>query len=312
LHRNLKKIIKELKGIEITELHFKNLLKKKKAFEQRLISIEAEIFEKNEKIENSSRVNFKTIYLKLVGTHELKLELYKQHYLELSLEFSDLIKSLDLLDYEINLIKSKLERLDQKKQELISKINSYTERSIGTELMAYKEIINTIQHHLKLVKEIEEAIKEGMSVNRKFNSAIRVLTLTANEIYSTSNNEIESLNNYKVNQIENYQNYIVEINHSFSKYVVEVNDVYEAILNQEKTPESTLINFMKHYRKSLSNDLRKAKDLKNSYKFLRRYKNIIMTLNRSLRSDMKSIKKFLVELESKESKMLKEIAKRAK
>lgn len=310
LNPHLKKIIKELKSIELLEFHVLQLQEAKSQSQIRLNELSNELEVKNAKIDRLDSINFKTIYLKLTGNLDLRLELYQNHFLELALEHKEVVKSIEIIDYEIEIITSKLKDLEQVKATFQEKVKTYKERALNIELVEYRNTINKIEHYLRLSQELKEAIKEGSSVNRKFNAIIKLIKEVAREVYDKKINNIEELNEYKVREIEKYQDGIISINHAFFKYVGELNDVYKIILNSSDSPDKLLENFMNHYRFNLVNDLRKAENLKSSFKFLQRYKNTVLSLNRTLRKDLKSISKYIEELELKEEKLLKKISKK--
>lgn len=117
MNKKLKNLISELKQIELIEIHYNDLILLKSEYEIRFNEIKTELIKKNTRIEALSKVTFKSLYLRAVGSLNLKLELHEKHYLNLSLEFNDLSKSLDLIDYEISVLKTKLNNLAKKKKE---------------------------------------------------------------------------------------------------------------------------------------------------------------------------------------------------
>lgn len=310
MNRNIKNIILDLKQIELLDIHLKTLLQKRTVYEKRLNQLAKELEIQNNQIQKLAKINIKSLYLKMIKKLELQLELYQKHYLQTALEYNDLIKSLELIDFEIRITKEKKEIESSKKLEFRRKLKKYKAKALNENLLEYREVIGKIEYNLKLSKELEEAIKEGSSVNRKFNSTLNLVKDAANKIYSKKKKNVEELNSFKVSEIEKYQNHIVSINHSFLKYTSEINDVYNVILESDQAPPKMMNNFMNHYRINLSNDLRKAKDLKNSYKFLKRYKDLILNLNRTLRSDLKQVKAKISELEEMESKLMSKILKK--
>ena len=128
-------------------------------------------------------------------------------------------------------------------------------------------------------------------------------------MYDNRAHNIVELNNYKVSEIEKYQDYIIAINHAFIRYVGEVNDVYSIILDSSESPDKFLKNFMNHYRFNLINDMRRAKNMKSSFKFLQRYKDTLLSLNTSFKTDLKTIDNHIKELEIKEAELLSTISK---
>ena len=309
MNYHLKKIIKELKSIELLETHLGQLEALRKESLERVDKLLIELNSKNAKIDRLDKTNFKTIYLRITGNLDLKLELYQNHYLELALEHKELSKSIELLDYEIGLIAKKLEGLGNMKLEFQEKVRSYKEGALSYDLIEYRNTINSIEHYLRLSQELNEAIEEGIAVDKKFTSTIELVEEVANEVYDEKRNNVEELNSFKVNRIENYQESIISIQHAFLKYVGEIDDVYNIILDSSEAPDKFLKNFMNHYRFNLVNDLRRAKNMKSSFKFLRRYRDTVLTMNKTLDHDLKVIDQHLIELEDLELTLMEKISK---
>ena len=138
MNQHLKKIIKELKSIELLETHLFELEELKIQYENRLEELSGEIEAKNSKISKLDKSNFKTIYLKLTGNLDLKLELYQNHYLDLALEHKDLVKTMELIDFEIEIVISKLKSLEKSRIKFQSKVKTYKEGALNHSLIEYR------------------------------------------------------------------------------------------------------------------------------------------------------------------------------
>ena len=307
LDPNYRAIIEEIKSIEMLESHLSLLRERLAEYEDDLKNVSIGLERKVGKLDSLKRISILSLFKKLVGDHSKSLALYEQHYLDLSLEYNDLVKSIDLIEYEIDLIEKKSSGLLQQKEIFKSELVRIEAENVPLSLLPYRQLLDDMSYNIRLIKELEEAIKAGQAINRKFNSALRFTKKVVNELYAREK-DLDKLGDIRINSIDKFHNHLVAINHAFIKYQSELEDVYREILNEEThLDDGPLASFMNLYRERLTQDLRKAKGLDYTYKFLKNYKEIIMTLNRSLRSDLKQCRKTLDELQQKEQEVLQSI-----
>jgi len=308
LNEQIKQKLKQLKNIQIAKLQLKQLKQTREDFKRRLLQIDQHLRKKHQIIERLNNVSILSLYKKVIGKLNSDLDLYKQNYLKLSIEYNDLAKSLDLLEYEIGILTNKATQFQSVKNEL--KVLLLAEEKLITigHLKRWRSVVKKIEFKLNLLVEIEEAIKEGRRINLKFKAAIKYLESIAKEIGQTEKRK-SKIERYKVHKEEKYQSYIIEINHGFIKYETELNDVYSLLLESDNMDEQFSNSFVKDYRTALVHDLRRSKQLNNSWKHLKRYKEIVLNFTTVLRKDVRQIKKELLELEKQEVKIIEAILK---
>jgi hypothetical protein len=242
-------------------------------------------------------------YKKLLGKHQAALEHHKQEYLDLVLEHNALSKSLDKTDFEIQILEEKSLNYENLVAELQLLLKEKEIQISSPQLKAYRAIIQQLDHKLGLIKEIEEAIAEGVILNKKFNAAIKYVVKKAKEVYAQKGNMKEMLD-FDVKQIDKYQNHMVKIQHSLIKFEAELNDVYAVLLQSNENNLSLEEHFMKTYRVNLIADIQNKYDLNNSHEFLKKHKAIMMNVTRTLRGDLRKLKKEVLKLEEEEAQIL--------
>ncbi len=306
MREELKNIVKEIRSIKLANEHLAKLEIVRKEQGTRLEEIEKNISENLVRIDKLSRTTFYSLYQKLFGEQERLLEIYKKHYLDLMLEYNELTKSIEKLDFEIDILKNQSKKYKIALQELKSQLRT-RENDIGSSnLRKFRDVIKRIDGKVGLIKELEEAIKEGSNLNRKFNAAIRFVENKAKEVYKNFG-DIDTMLNHRVKKIEKYQDYLISIQHSMIKFDAELSDVYREILRDKNFESRIGDQLMKKFRMNLVNDLDENETLNNSHQFLKNQKSLIMSLTRSLRKDVKKLKKEVIELEKLEEEIVSEL-----
>ncbi len=145
-----------------------------------------------------------------------------------------------------------------------------------------------------MVKELEEAIDQGVILNNKFNKSIKFLKAKAKDYYGIYKSK-EAVYTSNVSNISKYQNQLVSIRHCLVKYELEVEDVYREISRVKEYS-----NVFVAYRANLRRDLHENDSLEDSYTFLKGFKSKVMMITKSLRSDLRKIRKELLQLEEEE------------
>lgn len=306
MEKELKDIITELKSINIAERHLSKVTTLEVEYTAELLKLENEIRTKCSKIESLSKLSVTSLYHRLVGDKNKTLELLKKHYLQLSLRFNEIDKSLKNLKYESSILESKIERQSELRETLKHKIQLFEKKLENKTLNAYRKVVKEMTIKLRLMKEIDEAIDQAVIVNKKFNGSIRFIKSKAQEIYNEVNDQ-KLMYNYNISNLSKYQDRITSLKHSLIKLEIEINDVYVEILKDKNYTNNIVSNFVNEYRMNLITDLTSQQTLNGSFVFLKNYKAIIMSMTKSLRSDLKKLKKELEQLEDHERNLLENI-----
>lgn len=116
-------------------------------------------------IEELEKIGIKSLFHKTLGDKDKQLEKERQEYLEISLKYNEYKKSVELMEFERDLLAKKLNNLDPLKRKLedlknqrLTEILRSSNSTIKTEL---QELLHKTDVSLALNKELEEAILEG-------------------------------------------------------------------------------------------------------------------------------------------------------
>ena len=308
MKHSIREIVVQLKEISIAEKQLTKLVQLQKGYLAEIDALELEIMKKSSKIESINKLSIVAIYHMLLGTKESKLEMLKKHYLQLSLTYNDLVRSLEHVEEDIRRLTDIVDGQKALRAELNHKIQIYDKEIGSSTLEAYRRVAMETTRKLRLIKEIDEAIDQGVIVNKKFNKAIKFIKKKAQEIFDEVNDK-RIVKDYTISNISKYQGLISSLKHSLVKFEIEINDVYKEILNDKNYTDSIVTNFVDEYRINLVSDLTSYKTMDGSYTFLKNFKSIMMSTTRSLRSDLRKLKKELYALEERERSLIVELEK---
>jgi hypothetical protein len=129
-------------------------------------------------VETLENLSIKSIFHNVLGNKEEQLDRERQEYLEMSLKLKELVKSIELLEYEESLLKQKVENTESVKAELetLKKQREKLILSIPHQLKAsLVGLNNNIDKNHQILSEIEEAHKAGNTAAISINTVIKHL-----------------------------------------------------------------------------------------------------------------------------------------
>ncbi len=308
MDNKLKELVKELKRIDIISNQKEILKTNRSRLIQRRDRIEELLDNKEIEIDKLSRLTLSYLIKQILNRRESSLESVKHEYLNLSIEFNSLTQSIEKVDFELGVLERRRENSSEIREQIRAYFLQEETRLSSTLMLEYRKVAKRLLHKLEVYYELEEAVTQGMRINRKMNSAIKYLEREAERL---SDNEYsrKQIVHYQLRKLEKYQKYVIDINHNFVMYESELNDVYRIIFSDQNYSSRYLEDFMSNYRINLLTDLSNKKTLNSSWSFIKRYKEIILNLNRILRKDMKQIMKEIRKLEKREEELVEDLKK---
>lgn len=306
MRQELKDIIQEIKSIQIANKQLNKLKLLRIEYLNDLELINESISKSSTFIDSLNKVSFYSIYTKLIRKRQAKLTIHKSYFLKQSLNYNEVIKSIELVDFEIEVLSNKSKKLKDSKDRLKELVSNQNIKSGVKEINKLKKLFAKISKNLALIKEFEEAIQQGVVLNRIFNKTINHLKKEAHRIFKKFKSD-DILMTYDVRKIQKYQENLISLKHNLIKYEVEVQDVYKALLKTNDYDNSLVSSFIQEYRFNLLNDLTSTIELNSSFIYLKNFKSVIMSLTKNLRKDLKSLKRDLAKQEIQELKLIFEI-----
>jgi len=139
---NIQKTISELTRMQAVQRHYDSIVEQEATKERNLLELEQRLTKELKDVEQLERAGVKSMFYKVLGSKQQQLEKERQEYLELSLKHSEYIKSLKVLQYEKEVIESKViniagmeqrlaDLLRKREQELMSQPSEIRDRLVA-------------------------------------------------------------------------------------------------------------------------------------------------------------------------------------
>ena len=303
MRERIKELIKEIRGIKLAKDYLEEITEERAEQAERYDFVKAELSRLSARIKKLSNPSLLSVVREIQKRKQDKLDLYKQHHLNLALEYNELSKSLQKFDFEIDVLERKISQEASLIAEFKRLVRNEQAAMSAPRIREYKTFLDQLDYKLSLLKELEEAVDQGVRLNRRFNAAMKFIETKASSLYRTSKTEHE-INEFNIKGIDKYQEYMINIQHSMMKFEAEVNDVYDTMLSSPHEDRKIAEHFLAEYRMNLINDIHTRMDMNNSYMFLKYHKSVFQGFTRTLRKDMKTLRKEVEQLESTEVSIL--------
>lgn len=158
-------ILNEIDALRKVENHIAAIDSDLKESYQRLDIAKANLDKELKDVEDLERIGVKSLFYKTLGSKDEQLEKERQEYLNAALQYNELSKSTELLEFEKKVLSKKTTqlselttKLDSLKRLRESEIISSSNHSLKNELL---EISHKLENNSVLSRAVNEAIVEG-------------------------------------------------------------------------------------------------------------------------------------------------------
>jgi len=162
--KQLNKILDKYQDFERIQKHLKNLESDLQKGYKELDKLEKMLEKQGRDVEELERLSLKGIFHKILGSKKEQLDKERQEYLQAALKRNEHKKSVELLEYEKNILVEKLEKLKDipKQAEQLIKQREHDLMKSGSPVgMRILTISKQIDESRRLKREIVEAVHAG-------------------------------------------------------------------------------------------------------------------------------------------------------
>ena len=303
MDKSIKDRIRELKAAQLAENYLLELNKREKTLLERKEKIDSLINKRGELIDQLNSKSLLGNYFKILGKKNNALEISKQHYLELVLEYDEIINLIDKINFEKDILKNKVNNTTDLKRKLKEEIATKENEITYPKMVKILKIKHKIENKIGIHFEIEEAIKAGEKAIEMFDKALKIIMDEANNIEQATKYDKEVFD-FNITKLESYQTSIINIQHSMLKFESEVNDIYKYMFKEHSRKFSTSDNFLGQHRSRFVQNLNSKNKLIDCYGFLKNQKKVIQDFLFTLGEDARSLSLEITKLESLENELL--------
>jgi len=179
----LAEVTKELESLKKVGNRLEDLNREITGLQGKIAFLVKQVDKESDDIETLKKTGVKSLFYKVLGSKEEQLEKERQEYLEANLRYDEVRKSVELLEYERNILEGKIKKLpstERNYQELLK----LREKEIIASDPKLAAKINTIDEQIrerqKMLFEIEEAMAVGRSANHLLEQVVIKLNQAVN------------------------------------------------------------------------------------------------------------------------------------
>ncbi len=306
IYSTLHEKLEEFKSLEIVERHLKTTGSSLKAAYSALKKLEKQLDKENRDIEKLEKLSVKKLFHKVLGNQEEQLEKERQDFLEVSLKYNEHKKTIELLEFEMDVLEGKSENLPILKRE-IERLKKLREKELlkskgklGKELRA---IIQQSDDLVMGLREYDEAIIVGKDILEHFAAVLKYLKQAKDwGAWKMAGGRNMSSHNQR-NAIDRARQLIYKTQHLLNILKKELQDInvydFDTSLNSEQLDSFTNIFF-----DNLITDWIIQKKIKNTSAEIRSLYDRIKRLMSYLKTEKKKMKNALALLESRRQEII--------
>lgn len=169
IHSQLKETLLLYRQLLKARQHQEALRKRLREEADALIKTDRKVKRKEKDVENLENGGMRSFLHKMVGDRDQLLEKEREEYLQAALKYNELSKSIDLMEFELNILEKKLldfEKVQRKYRDLM-KVREreliQSDPDIGRDLLLLHK---RIDHGQVMLRDIEEAIVAGKEADK--------------------------------------------------------------------------------------------------------------------------------------------------
>ena len=232
LQEEIKKLLEEHQILKKAEARLRELTHELNKTRQEVITLEKMVQKEYEDVENLEKLGMKALFHKVLGNQEAQLEKERQEYLQVSLKYDQVRKTVDLLEFEQNILQKKSGSIGAIETRL-NELSRIQEKELinmeGAGAMEIKKINSQIetQHRLKI--DVKEAEKAGVKSLECIDGVVAGLQQAHNWGQWDMSGRNPMSNHLKYTAIDKAKDWAYEANRQLKVFEKELLDVYRQI-----------------------------------------------------------------------------------
>lgn len=170
IQKQIKSVLEEFKSLQNVKAHLDETEAKLATSYNKMKALDKMLDKELKDIEKLEKLGIKSLFHKALGSKEEQLEKERQEYLEASLQYKESKKSVELMEFERDLLAKKINslpkiqaHLEELKKARAQEIMNSSNITVRNE---FSEIIHKLDIGILLNKELEEAIDAGVKSNK--------------------------------------------------------------------------------------------------------------------------------------------------
>ena len=303
----LKESILELRLLEKVHMHHTSISKQLIDDVSSLDRLEKQLKKESRDVDRLEKTSITSLFHKTFGDRNAKLEKERKEYVAVSLKYNELAKSINLLEYELDLMSKKL----GDKQVLENKIDALMKRrekelmqqspQVRTQLSQLNEQID--RSHI-FVKDIDEAFAAGGQALQLLQSMIGQLRSARNWGQYDMMSDNRSIGYKKSSAINKASRLAIQAKQLLRRFEDELKDVYRDLKINFRIQIEGSSQFADVFFDNLITDFIIQQKIKKSLDSVMRVADQVEGLMRGLQNEKPKVAANLLEIEKQREKII--------
>lgn len=230
IHRDLKEALLEWRQLQKVEKHFLELTSRLSKENDEISRLGALLKKEETDLSSLESAGIRSLFHKILGDKDKQIEIERQEYLQNALKYNELNKSIELIEYEKELMGKKLARVDlieQRYNKLIKLREKELLRSDSEEGKTLLDLSRKLDARLIELKDIDEAIESGEEALRYVRSLESQLQKARNWGQWDTYGGGHGVGWFKHQAVDRARDMLHKVRHSLLNFQKELSDVYE-------------------------------------------------------------------------------------
>jgi hypothetical protein len=301
IHRDLKEALLEWRQLKKVDKHFADLTSRLSKERKEITRLGA-LLEKEEKdLERLERAGIRSLFHRILGDKEKQIEKERQEYLQTALKYNELSKSIELIEYEKELLEKKLVRFATVEQRYEDLIKLREKELLGSDSEEGRALLSLSKkldaRHIEL-KDIDEAILAG-------NEALKYVRTLESQLLKARNwGQWDTYGNgrgsgwLKHQAVDRARDMLHRVRHALLNFQKELSDVYEDAYIDINLRMDKFDKFVDIFFDNLITDWIVQQKIKNALDNVSNTKGQVIYALKKLKEEGPQVESEIVELEA--------------
>lgn len=232
MQEEIKKLLEEHQVLKKAEARLKELSNDINQARKDMVGLEKMVQKEYEDVENLEKLGMKALFHKVLGNQEAQLEKERQEYLQVSLKYDQVRKSIELLEFEQNILQKKSGSISAIEKRL-NELSLMQEKELinldGPGAMEIRKINGQIESQQRLKIDVNEAVKAGAKSLECIDGVVAGLQQAHNWGQWDMSGRNPMSNHLKYTAIDKAKDWAYEANRQLKIFEKELLDVYRNI-----------------------------------------------------------------------------------
>jgi len=162
----IREVIAEIGALEAVRRHYDSTVEELQETLAKKDRIEDEMIQELEDVNNLEKLGIKSIFYNVLGSKEQQLEKERQEYLQVTLQHKEVVKALEVIQFEKDILEKKLHVVDDWKQKL-EQLKKVREQEIKNMPGPLRDQLNSIHTKMDECEVVETELNEALGMGQR-------------------------------------------------------------------------------------------------------------------------------------------------